>query len=82
MLQCKWRYSRKPDKLASKVADNVRVKWPNAKVVVAVLLSPCASEQSGTGDGISYLGLQEIVALVEKHRESLPLARTLGIHAR
>ncbi|MCY3664802.1 MAG: restriction endonuclease [Gemmatimonadetes bacterium] len=82
VLQCKWYYSEKPSKLALEVANNVRVAWPNAKVVVAVLLSPFAPERSNTVDGVSYLGLQEIVALVEKHRESLPLARTLGIHAR
>ena len=77
-LQCKWHYGHDPVKLADDVLGKVCRQWPDAKVVVAVLISS-RTEPPNMNTGAIYLGLQDVAKLVDKHRDSLPIARALGI---
>jgi len=80
-LQCKWHYGGDVRSLGEQLAEKIRPSWPDASVVVAVLLSP-NSRPPALPEGIAYLGLEDVASLLEKHADALPMARTLGIHAR
>ncbi len=77
VLQCKWYYSGNLHDLV-RDGQRVRERWPNAKVVVAVLLGP-EKKPDRMEEGVEILLLEDVATLVRKHRKRLPIAQSLGI---
>ncbi len=78
ILQCKWYYSGNLCELARQTLAVVRDRWPNCKVVIAVLLGSRTRPEI-IPDGVQIMLLEDIASLVLKHRNRLPLALSLGL---
>lgn len=77
IVQCKWHYGGDLNRLATE-ALQVRNRWPNSAVVIAVLLGANVQPTSIV-DGVRFLLLDDIAVLVKKHWQRLPIAQSLGI---
>lgn len=77
IVQCKWLFDHRAGSLLKDMAE-IRDKWPTCQVVLAVLIGP--DTLVGLPPWVRYLGRKEIAAHVDKYRNQLPLAWTIGLH--
>jgi hypothetical protein len=77
VLQCKWHSNENAKTLINGMLA-IRQKWPDCEIVVAVFLEG-RPNIGQLPPRTRYIGLSEIVMLIERFRDQMPFALTLGI---